>query len=322
MYQDLHIIDFHAHFPTSKPFFGGIYAEQRKKRAEEIGEERMKLSREYALSYNKAWRMAWDFPKPETDLPSDAIQAKRWKEELDKYGIDLVAFVTGGGNENLNEIVRLHPDRFIGFAHHDPFEEDAADNLYHAVEKYHFKGYKLLAPALSGSIADKALYPVWEACADLNIPVLIHYGILGAGGGIAWHENINPLTLNPVARDFPDVTFIVPHFGCGWIRETLMLCWACKNVIVDTSGSNQWVRWMDGDWNVKRLFRKYMETIGPERIVFGTDSSWFPRGFAIRYLLDQLRDARELNLTHDQLQMIFAGNAARILGIHLADFKK
>ncbi len=317
MYQDLHVIDFHTHFPTSKPFFGEKSAMLHKERMEMLGEERMKLSREYSLSYNKAWRLAWDFPKPEKDIPDDATQAKRWREELDKYGIDAVVFVTGGGNDNLDEVIQMFPDKFIGFAHHDPFNENAADELRRAVTELRFKGYKLLAPALSGSIADKSLYPVWEVCAEFDIPVLIHYGILGAGGGVAWHENINPLTLNPVARDFPDVNFVVPHFGCGWIREALMLCWACKNVYIDTSGSNQWVRWMDGEWNVKRLFRKYLETIGPERIIFGTDSSWFPRGFAIRYLLDQIRDARELNITHEQLQMIFAGNAAKLLQIKL-----
>ncbi|NOG51413.1 MAG: amidohydrolase [Chloroflexi bacterium] len=152
---------------------------------------------------------------------------------------------------------------------------------------------------------------------EYNIPVLVHFGIQGGGGGIAWHENINPLKLHNVAKDFPDVTFVVPHFGCAWIRETLQLCWACRNVCIDTSGSNQWVAWVDGDWTTKKLFRKYMETIGPERIIFGSDSSYFPRGFAVRYLDDQIRDCRELNLTHEQQQLIFGGNAARLFKIDL-----
>ena len=180
------------------------------------------------------------------------------------------------------------------------------------MKEYGFKGYKLLGPTINRPLSDHSLYPVWETCAELDIPVLIHFGILGAGGGVAWHENINPLVLNQAARDFPDVTFVVPHFGCGWVRETLMLCWACGNVVIDTSGSNQWVRWVEFDWDLEKLFRKYLETIGPERILFGTDSSWFPRGFAIRYLQDQIRAARNIGMTHDQLQMIFAGNAARL----------
>jgi predicted TIM-barrel fold metal-dependent hydrolase len=170
---------------------------------------------------------------------------------------------------------------------------------------------------LDRPIEDAAAYPVWEMCAELDIPVLIHFGIQGAGGGIAWHENINPLKLHNVAKDFPDVNFVIPHFGCAWIRETLQLCWARRNVSIDTSGSNQWVRWVDGDWTVKKLFRKYMETIGPERIIFGSDSSYFPRGFAVRYLQDQIRDCRELGLAENHIQLIFAGNAARLLKIEL-----
>ncbi|HID29827.1 MAG TPA: amidohydrolase, partial [Desulfobacterales bacterium] len=148
-----------------------------------------------------------------------------------------------------------------------------------------------------------------------GIPVLIHFGILGDGGGIAWHQNINPLRLHDVAKAFPGVNFVIPHFGCGYLRETLHLCWACRNVYVDTSGSNDWMRWMPGDLTVKALFRKYLETIGPERIIFGSDSSWFPRGFAVRYLQDQVRACRELGLSHDALQKIFGSNAARLLKI-------
>jgi predicted TIM-barrel fold metal-dependent hydrolase len=177
------------------------------------------------------------------------------------------------------------------------------------------RAYKLLAPNIEEPIEDRRAFPVWEKCAELGIPVLIHFGIQGGAGGIAWHENINPLKLHNVAKFFPEVDFVVPHFGCAWERETLQLCWACPNVSVDTCGSNQWVRWVPGEVTVKYLFRKYYETIGPARIIFGTDSSWFPRGFAFRYLQDQLRDCLDLNMPDEHIQMIFAGNAARLLKI-------
>jgi predicted TIM-barrel fold metal-dependent hydrolase len=67
------------------------------------------------------------------------------------------------------------------------------------------------------------------------------------------------------------------------------------------------------------LFQRFYETIGPERILFGSDSSWFPRGFAIRYLLDQIRICRFMNMKHEDLQLIFGGNAARLLNVPLGD---
>ena len=107
------------------------------------------------------------------------------------------------GNKNLAEIVGRHPDKFIGFAHHYLFSEGAADELRRAVKEDGLKAYKLLAPALDRPVEDEEAYPVWEACAELDIPVLIHFGIQGSGGGIAWHQNINPLKLHNVAKDFP-----------------------------------------------------------------------------------------------------------------------
>ncbi|GIT19198.1 MAG: hypothetical protein CM1200mP39_20040 [Dehalococcoidia bacterium] len=62
---------------------------------------------------------------------------------------------------------------------------------------------------------------------------------------------------------------------------------------------------------VKSLLRKYLETVGHERIIFGSDSSWFPRGFSVRYFEDQVRDLRELNASNDQMEAIFNGNARK-----------
>lgn len=175
----------------------------------------------------------------------------------------------------------------------------------------------MLAPTLSKRIDDKSAYPAWEVAAKHGIPVLIHFGMQGAAGGIAFNDKINPAYLEPVARDFPTVNFVVPHFGIQFVKELLFLCWSCPNVHVDTSGSNQWVRWMPYDLTLEDLFRKFLATIGPERILFGTDSSWFPRGFAMPYLQEQMRICRFLGVKHNDLQLIFGSNAARLFRIDL-----
>jgi predicted TIM-barrel fold metal-dependent hydrolase len=311
MYQDLHVIDFHSHFPSSE--HGG--GQRWRKRLQALPDKRRRAILEAGRPPNDQWRLAWDFPRRETASPPDEEQAQRWAEEVTTHGLDRVCFVTGGGNDHLAEIVQLHPDKFIGFAHHEPFADGAAEELERAVEELGLRGYKVLAPTLDRPIADEAAHEVWEVCADHQIPVLIHFGILGAGGGIAYHPNINPIVLHDAAKMFPDVTFVVPHLGCGFITDTLMLCWACPNVYVDTSGSNQWMRWVQGDVTIRSLLRKYLETIGPDRILFGSDSSWFPRGFALRYLQDQVRELRFMNVGQDVLQKVFASNAARLLKI-------
>ena len=316
MYQGFEIIDFHVHFPTQKLWFPNM-GNTMQRYVEKVGEERARKVQELSRPYGEHWRRMWGFPQAESanDHPGDREQARRWAAELDEHGVRAVGFVTGGGNEHLAEVVSWYPDKFIGFAHHNPFDRDAVAQLEHAVSELGLRGYKLLAPMIEQPIEDESIWPVWEKCAELDIPVLIHFGIQGSAGGIAWHENISPFKLHNIAKAFPDVTFVIPHFGCAWERETLQLCWACPNVSVDTSGSLQWIRWVPGEVTVKYLFRKYYETIGPGRIIFGTDSSWFPRGFTLEYLQDQMRNCLDLNLPEQDIQMIFAGNAARLLKI-------
>jgi predicted TIM-barrel fold metal-dependent hydrolase len=259
--------------------------------------------------------MAFDFPEPESEPRSTEEQADRWAAELDRHGIEKIVFVTGRDNDELARAVALHPDKFLGMAHHDITRPDAAEELERAISQLGLKAYKMLAPRIPVLINDRSLYPVWEVCERLGIPVLIHFGMLGAAGGVSYHPNISPVVLEPVARDFPTVDFVIPHFGIQHVTDLLFLCWSCPNVSVDSSGSNQWVRWMPYKLTLDDLFQRFYETIGPERIIFGSDSSWFPRGFALRYLQDQIRICRFMNMPHEHLQMIFGGNAARLLGI-------
>ena len=315
MFQDLHVVDFHAHLPVrgnlSTPRAG-----PRRYVAGSPAAEQADYLRGQAERYRAAWRLAWDFPVPEPEPPpsDDGIDqvADRWVQELDRYGIDRIGFATGGGNEALARAVGRHPDRFVGFAHHNPFAPGAADELKRAVTELGLRGLKILAPALDGRIDDPDLNPIWRVAEDLGIPVLIHFGMLGAGGGISWNERDNPGALERVARDFPTIQFVVPHFGIQYVKELLFLCWACENVNVDTSGSNQWLRWMPYPLTLEDLFRKFYETVGPDRILFGSDSSWFPRGFSIRYLQDQIRACRFMNMPDAALRKIFGENALRL----------
>ncbi len=297
------VIDFHAHFPT--------------------GDRRYTLdpvTAEYARERSERMRREWDFPRreppPASPAPGDpAATADLWAAEVDRYGLERVVFVTGRDNDTLASIVRRHPGKFAGMAHHRLETPDAAGELRRAVEELGLVGYKLIAPFVEAPFEDPAYDPVWKYAASRRLPVVIHFGLLGHAGGLVYHPRLNPLTLYPVAARYPEIPFVIPHFGCGYWQEVLQLCWSCPNVHVDTSGSNQWVRWMPYPLSLEDLFRKAYETIGPQRIIFGTDSSWFPRGFAYRYLQDQLRVCYWLNLKDEDIEAIFAGNARRLAGL-------
>ncbi len=304
------IIDFHAHFPAPDDF--DDYGNERY--IAEHGQEKFAKLREDWRWYQEQWWQNYGFAFPEAQEPPAAVQATRWQAEIDSAQLSAIAFVSGGGNDALAATVAGR-ERMFGFAHHDPFGVDAAATLRRAVTQDGLRGYKLVAPALRGPIDHPDLYPVWRVAEECNIPVLIHFGPVDGGGGVAFHENINPLRLHNVAKAFTYTTFVVPHFGCGYPQELLHLAWACRNVMVDTSGNNEWVRWMPYPLSVPALFRKFYETIGPERILFGSDSCSFPRGLARAYYTEQVRAVREMGIPETDRNLIFAGNAARLLGL-------
>ena len=309
------VLDFHTHFPVKRAPDGAdpVRAEYVRR----FGESKWAAIQRHLAADQEAWRRVWGFRKPEP--PGDeAVMAARWAQEVERHRLLRVVFLTGGGNDRLAAVVRSHPDTFVGFAHHDPFEPNAASELERAVTTLGLRGYKIVAPFHRDRLDDERLYSLWETAERLGIPVLIHFGPLRYEGIVAG-PNISPLVLQDIARGFPGVPFVVPHFGCGYPRELLHLMWVCGNVYVDTSGSNEWMRWMPYDLDLKTLFRRFLETVGPQRIIFGTDSSWFPRGFSHKYLEVQLAACRELDVEDADLRLIFAGNAARLLGLTLPD---
>lgn len=313
--SDIPVLDFHAHFPARPAGTGEDRVAQEYVRCR--GEERWKVVQGWIFADQESWRRAWGFPSPEPP-GDDQEMAHRWAAEAERHGLVRVVFLTGGGNDRLAAVVRSNAGRFVGFAHHDPFSAAAALELERAVRDLGLRGYKIIAPLLRERLDDPGLFPLWEAAERLQIPVVIHFGPLRHAGIVAG-PNISPLVIADVARAFPTVPFVVPHFGCGYPRELLHLMWACGNVYVDTSGSNEWMRWMPYALDLETLFRRFLETAGPARIIFGTDSSWFPRGFAARYLNEQMRVCLDLGLSRSDLRTIFAGNAARLLGLALPE---
>jgi uncharacterized protein len=305
------IMDVHAHFPIEhtigRPGSEPSQAQHPLLRA--YAEDRM-------VRMHKEWGTAPSDVAARTPAEVDAL-ADRWAGEVDRAGLRWIVFVTGQTNDVLAGVVRRHPDRFIGFAHH-ALGPGAGEELRRAVDELGLRGYKLLGPRTEVPFEDPSVRDVWEFCAERALPVLIHFGFLGRGGGVVQHPRMSPLSLFEVARDFPEIPFVVPHFGAGYWQELLALCWSLPNIHVDTSGSNQWMRWMPYPLTLEDLFRKAFETIGPERVLFGTDSNAFPRGFAHRYLEEQLRVCYTLNLPEDDIARVFGGNAAELLGVSLA----
>ena len=237
--------------------------------------------------------------------------AQKWVDELDKYGIDTMGVMVGPeAYDEFKETMKRFPGRFIGYANISPSEEDAADRVRQAA-KDGFKGIKLYPSSWKNlKVYDEPCYPVYDACKETDMLVFLHFGI--TIGGQADLRNGNPIDIQVPSRDYPDLNFIIAHFGAGWFREVLMMQYQTDNVYADSSGSNSWMKYLPYDIDLKQIFRKMITTGGSHKVLFGTDSTFFPRGWRINVLEAQVQACQELKvdgiITDEDIQKIFYGN--------------
>ncbi len=94
-----------------------------------------------------------------------------------------------------------------------------------------------------------------------------------------------------------------------------MLGAQAPNVYVDTSSSNTWLTYMPSHLDLKTVIDKTLQVFGPDRILFGTDSNVFPRGWRQDIFQQQVMILRELNITEEAVELILGGNITRLLGL-------
>ena len=121
----------------------------------------------------------------------------------------------------------------------------------------------------------------------------------------------NPLDLHAVALAYPSVPIIIPHFGAGLFREALMVADLCPNVLLDTSSSNGWIKYVPG-LTLEAVFKQALAVLGPDRLLFGSDSSFFPRGWVTDVYEQQSAALDEIGAAIDVKQKIFGGNFDRL----------
>jgi predicted TIM-barrel fold metal-dependent hydrolase len=123
----------------------------------------------------------------------------------------------------------------------------------------------------------------------------------------------NPSDLHEVALRHPQIRFVIPHFGAGYFREALMVADQCPNVYLDTSSSNRWMQYEPAGLDLRNTFRRALELLGPERLLFGTDSSFFPRGWHAQIFEAQSKALYELAVSREAAQKILSENLVRLL---------
>lgn len=261
--------------------------------------------------------LGWVTPPAE---PSDL--AATWIAELDRHDVSRCALIASvpGDEGSAAAAIAAYPERFWGYFLFDPTKPEAGERAAKAFDSG-LRGLCLF-PAMQGfSVRDDGLAPVYQAAAERpGTIVFVHCGVLSVGvrkklclASKFDMSRSNPLDLHRVALEYPQVNFVVPHFGAGFFREALMLADLCPNVYLDTSSSNSWTKYLTPPPSLEDVFRQALQVLAPDRLLFGSDSSFFPRGWNRAVFDAQAQALQSLGVTAESAAKIFGGNLARLL---------
>jgi len=301
------INDAHCHF-FSPQFFGTLARQQLAMRAAP--------SAMVAASASEICReLQWDDP-----VAADTL-ADRWIAELDRHGVDRTALIASvpGDEPSVGDAVARHPSRFVGFFMLDPSATDASERARRALDELRLRGICLFPAMQHVALTDQRVRRIVELAAERpGVIVFVHCGVLTVGVrrklGLPSHFDLrlgNPLEVANLALAFPQVPFVIPHFGAGLLREVLMAADTCANIYLDTSSSNSWIRYMPG-LTLDAVFKATLAVVGPSRLLFGSDSSFFPRGWQKGIYDTQKQIVEQAGVSASDASRIFGGNFDRL----------
>jgi uncharacterized protein len=199
-----------------------------------------------------------------------------------------------------------HADVLIPFGSVDPLRGDAAiEQARTLVIDHGVRGFKF-HPSLQGFAPDDPRFtPLWATLAELGVPALFHTGQNGIGAGLPGGRGLklrysNPLLLDDIAADFPDLTVILAHPSVPWQAEAISMATHKANVYIDLSG-----------WSPRYFPPELIKAAGGQlrhKVLFGSD---YPLLTPERWLTD----FATLGLKDEVLPGIHKHNAARLLGL-------
>ncbi|WP_406690458.1 amidohydrolase family protein [Saccharopolyspora sp. ID03-671] len=209
-------------------------------------------------------------------------------------------------NEEVAQSCAEHADVLIPFASIDPWKGKAGvREARRLVAEHGVRGFKFHPSIQAFSPNDPMAYPLYEAIEELGVPALFHTGQTGIGAGVPGGGGIrlkyaNPMLVDDVAADFPDLRIILAHPSFPWQDEALAVATHKPHVHIDLSG-----------WSPKYFppqLVHYANSLLQDKVLFGSD---YPVITPDRWLSDFER----LEIKPHVRPKILKDNAVRLLGL-------
>jgi len=253
--------------------------------------------------------------------PDKYMQAMK-EGEVDKsavMGMDLTRFTdTKVPNSYLRDFVSSHPDKLMGFPSFEPLDargrlkRETLTEFERCIVEWGLKGLKLLPTYSRYYPNDRAVYPLYEKAQELGVPILMH--LSGTSHTFSSLKCSNPVFLEDVVADFPDLKISVAHMGYPSTEELLVLMRKHRSLYTDIAAL--FGRPTILTWNL--VMAKEYGVIG--RVMLGTD---YPLAsnpkFAVDWCKTKLNDNANRSgwptLTSAEIDGLLGGNAQKYLGI-------
>jgi len=217
--------------------------------------------------------------------------------------------LTGRPQVSNDEVVAFaaeNSDIVMAFASVDPMRgAEAVKEARRLIAKGGIRGFKLHPPLQQFHANDKAAYPFYEVIAEAKLPVIFHTGHSGIGTGMPGGGGVrlkygNPMDIDDVAVDFPDMPIIMAHPSFPWQDEAISVCLHKPQVYIDLSG-----------WSPKYfspILIQYANTLLKKKMLFGSD---YPLITPDRWMTDFAAIA----IRDEVRPLILKDNAARLFSL-------
>jgi predicted TIM-barrel fold metal-dependent hydrolase len=209
-------------------------------------------------------------------------------------------------NDDVAAFAADNSDIMMAFASVDPMRgAEAVKEARRLIATGGFRGFKLHPPLQQFHANDKAAYPFYEVVAEAKLPVIFHTGHSGIGTGMPGGGGVrlkygNPMDIDDVAVDFPDMPIIMAHPSFPWQDEAISVCLHKPQVYIDLSG-----------WSPKYfspILIQYANTLLKKKMLFGSD---YPLITPDRWMADFAAIA----IRDEVRPLILKENAARLFSL-------
>ncbi len=200
------------------------------------------------------------------------------------------------------DAVKAYPDRFSGLAGVDPTQGmEALRELQYGIEELGFVGAHSYPHWFELAPDHARYYPIYAKCVELDVPIQLQVGqSLIYSKSYPRRSVGQPITLDAVACDFPELKLIGIHVGIPWTDEMIAMAWKHENIFIGTDAHSPKY------WPPQ--FVHYVNSFGQDKVIFGTD-------FPVLGFERTVEEINALGFKPDVRRKLFRDNVLRIYGL-------